>query len=107
MQNIIKYRFIIYKKHFSILKFANDPVVNVRIALANLLYEIFVKNCTFQNVKEFKKTYFILKNDPCKDIQRITSKIKMPEKIKFRKTLFSGAKNIFKTIETIKIDVKL
>jgi len=64
-------------------------------------------NPELKKVKEFKKTYHLLKKDKAKDVQKILDKITMPQEIKMRRTLFSGVKQLFKSLESLTLDVPL
>ena len=60
LKNIILKKFEFYEKYFNFSDLANDRVINVKIALSQLLLDLYQDNNSFITNKEYKSTYVIL-----------------------------------------------
>ncbi len=60
LKNIILKKFEFYEKYFNFSDLANDRVINVKIALSQLLLDLYQDDNSFITNKEFKSTYVIL-----------------------------------------------
>ena len=60
LKNIILKKFEFYEKYFNFSDLANDRVINVKIALSQLLLDLYQDDNSFITNKEYKSTYVIL-----------------------------------------------